>query len=240
MLSALNAGASGLIAATRRQAATAHNIANVLTPGFKRRDTVSASAGVPPTSGVRIAATRIDGSQGPLISTGSGLDVAIAGEGFFKLDTPAGPRFTRRGTLAPSANGQLVDVATGFPVNPAINIPPEARSVSVSPDGQVLGHLPGGETAVLGQIQLVRFNNAGGLEETGAGLLAQSPASGGPQAVAPGETGGRLLSGFLEGSNTDLVRETVAQIGNRAAFSANLRTIRTADEMLGELLDSVG
>ena len=45
---------------------------------------------------------------------------------------------------------------------------------------------------------------------------------------------------FIKPLDTDLVRETVAEIGNRAAFSANLRTIRTADEMLGELLDSVG
>jgi flagellar basal-body rod protein FlgG len=85
----------------------------------------------------------------------------------------------------------------------------------------------------IGQIELARFMNPAGLESRGRNLFASTPASGQPHLGTPGVEGiGTVLSGFLEGSNVEVVEEMVALITAQRAYEINSRSIQTADEML--------
>ena len=91
---------------------------------------------------------------------------------------------------------------------------------------------------MVGQVQLANFNNPAGLSAQGGNLFTETVASGAPIAGNPGTGGlGNVIPGALELSNVDLIKEAVDQIVAKAGFKANVNVIRTADEMLGTLLD---
>ena len=88
------------------------------------------------------------------------------------------------------------------------------------------------EPSQVGQIQIVTFQNPGGLESIGDSLLRQTQASGEPIVGTPGENGlGSLLSRYVEQSNVSVVEEMVSMIVSQRAYEANSKVIRTADEM---------
>ena len=100
-----------------------------------------------------------------------------------------------------------------------------------------LSKTPNGVIAT-GQIQLASFINPSGLSAAGGNLFNESAASGAPAIGVPGAGGnGTVLSGFLEASNVDTTEEMVDQIINRATFKANVKVIKTNNEMLGSLID---
>ena len=116
----------------------------------------------------------------------------------------------------------------------------ELESVSVSEAGKVIATFNNGDREQVGTLALAEFNNPQGLAREGTSFQ-RSANSGPPRIGIPGEGGrGTITSGFLEASNTNLVSEIVDQISNRTAVEANVRTLRTRDEMLGELLDLAG
>ncbi len=95
-----------------------------------------------------------------------------------------------------------------------------------------------GQTRVLGQIEIVRFGNPSGLVSVGDNLLVESAASGPPVIGIPGSGGmGILVQESLEGSNVDLATEFVMEILSSVHFKANLKTLKTQDEMLGNILN---
>ncbi|MBI4613312.1 MAG: flagellar hook basal-body protein [Planctomycetes bacterium] len=237
MVDALSFAASALRTAQTRQDVTANNLANLVTPAFRSQRVDAADL---PGGGVSVAAIRARPDAGSPEITDRGLDLAIHGAGFFQVQTPQGTRYTRAGSFGLDAQGQLVD-AGGNPVAPGIEAPPGTASVAVGGDGTVTAILSDGTTQAIGTLSLARFPNEGGLLREGGNLLAATPASGAAAVGAPGETGfGTIVSGFLEGANVDLAGEMVGQIVNRAFFLANLATIRTENEVLGELMDIVG
>src|SRR5436190_1966744 len=152
MIRALYTAASGMNAQQANIDNVAHNLANVNTTGFKKsrvefEDLVYEQTKAPgsPTSttgeapvgletglGVRPAATSRDFSGGNMRSTGGPLDLAIQGNGFFQLTLPSGEvGFTRSGTFQLNAQGQIV-TTDGFPLEPAVTIPPNATSMFIS------------------------------------------------------------------------------------------------------------
>ncbi len=234
-----------------------HNLANVGTNGFKRGHAVfedliyqnlrqaganSSEQTQLPTGlqvglGVRAVATARNFSQGNLQQTGSNLDVAIKGNGFFEIQMPdGGTAYTRDGAFQVSAQGQIV-TNNGFVVQPGITIPVNAQSVTIAADGTVSVGVPGqANTQALGQLQLTSFVNPGGLEPRGQNLFSETAASGNPNTGAPGANGlGSLQQGFVETSNVNVVEELVAMIQTQRAYEINSKAIQTSDQMLQRL-----
>jgi len=225
-------------ASRRRLDVSANNLANVLTPGFKARRLDQSDVR---TGGTRVVATIRNTSQGPLeLGETSTFDLAVAGEGFFRVDTPRGPRFTRAGTFRVDGTGAIVD-ANGNRLSPPVSVPAGAVGFNVDVAGKITAVMGDGSTEDVGTTSLTRFVNPGGLIEEDDNLFAAGPASGDPvEGVASTEAFGSIQFGFLEGSNTDVVRETVEQITDLRTFEANANAVKAKDEALGRIIDLRG
>ncbi len=251
---ALWAAKTGLDAQQTRLAVTSNNLANVSTSGFKKgrgvfedlmyqnirqvgaatsQDT-QAPSGLHLGTGVRVVATQKLYTQGSLSQTGNPLDLAIEGRGFFQIQLPdGGTAYTRDGSFQINPQGQLVN-SSGYTLNPGISIPDGAQSISIGKDGIVSARVAGQPAPVqVGQLQLADFINPTGLEPLGENLLAESAASGAPQAGTPGQNGlGTTFQGALESSNVNVVEELVNMIETQRAYEMNSKAIATTDQML--------
>jgi flagellar basal-body rod protein FlgG len=235
----------------------AHNLANVGTNGFKRGHAVfedliyqnlrqaganSSEQTQLPTGlqvglGVRPVSLSRNFSQGNLQQTGNNLDLAVKGNGFFQIQMPDGVvAYTRDGAFQVNSQGQLV-TNNGFPVQPGITIPAEARSVTIAADGTVGVLLPGQSAPTsVGQLSLAAFANPAGLEPRGQNLFTETAASGTPINNTPGSDGmGTLAQGYVETSNVNVVEELVAMIQTQRAYEINSKSIQASDQMLQKL-----
>src|SRR5438477_7230935 len=186
---ALYTAATGMAAQELNVQVISNNIANMRTTGYKKQRAafqdliydhvrrVGAQAsdqgtilpvGVDVGGGVKTVGTPRLMTQGTLSQTGNDLDIAIRGEGFFKIQMPDGTfTYTRDGSFELDAQGRMV-TAQGNVVQPSITVPNNAQSVSINAQGQVSATVPGSTTpSVLGQIALTRFVNKAGLQATG-------------------------------------------------------------------------
>ncbi len=257
MIRSLWISKTGLDAQQTQMDVVANNLANVSTNGFKRSRAVfedllyqnirqpgaqssqqtQLPSGLQIGTGVRpVAAERIH-TQGNLQQSGSKLDIAIQGGGFFPVLMPDGTTgYTRDGSFQTDGQGQLV-TASGFVVQPAITIPADATSVTIAQDGVVSVTQAGSVTPVqLGQMQLATFINPAGLQSNGQNLYLETASSGAPSTAAPGANGtGTLVQGFLETSNVNVVEELVNMIQTQRAYEINSKAITTSDQMLQKL-----
>jgi flagellar basal-body rod protein FlgG len=254
MLRAFSTAATGMTAQQMIVDTIANNLANINTVGFKRSQVdfqdlvylrleepgrevaagVEAPTGIEVGSGVRPAATLRVFTQGELQNTARELDVAVQGDGFFRVQLPSGDiRYTRDGAFRINSNG-LLCTANGYIVDPGITIPQDARSVAIGADGTVTVFAGATNTATsVGQLTLVRFQNPSGLLAEGGNLLAPTPASGPEITGTAAENGfGSIQAGFLEKSNVQMVTELVNLITAQRAYEINSRAIRAGDEML--------
>jgi flagellar basal-body rod protein FlgG len=255
MIKALFTAATGMQAQQMLVDNTANNLANVNTTGFKRSqvefqdllyDTrrtagTQGATGQEVPTGIQLGSgTKVSGiskifTPGTMENTGNQLDLAIQGDGFFRIQLPSGEfRFTRDGAFRQNSGGQLV-TADGFLLTPPVNLPQDTISITVGTDGTV-SVVTGGAANVsttVGNIQLSRFANPAGLTAEGRNLFNASTASGQPQQGNPGTGGmGTLQQGFLERSNVEVVTELVRLITAQRAFEVSSRAIRTSDSML--------
>jgi flagellar basal-body rod protein FlgG len=257
MLRSLYTAATGMDAQQTKLDIIAHNLANTSTTGFKRaradfEDLLSETirSATAPTAqgggrpeplqvglGVRTATTTHSFAQGDMNSTQNPLDIAIEGNGFFRIQRANGEfAYTRAGNLRTDATGRLV-TQTGEIVDPGINIPQDGTDLTVRGDGTILVKVPGRtDPTEVGNIHLALFTNPGGLESLGSNLLGATAASGEPVLVKPGEQGsGSLSQGYLEGANVKAVEEMVDMITTQRAYEMNSKVIQTADQMLQRL-----
>ena len=257
MTQALWIAKTGLDAQQTRMAVISNNLANTNTTGFKRdrasfedllyqtvRQAGGASSeqtqlptGLSTGTGVRVAATDKQFTQGNLSQTGNALDVAINGRGFFEVLTPDGsPAYTRDGSFQINSQGELVTNA-GYPVQPGLQLPEGAQSVTIAGDGTITVQIAGqAEGVQIGALIVSDFINPAGLQAKGGNLYVETGASGPAQQGAPGENGaGLLVQGALEGSNVNVVEELVSMIETQRAYETNAKAISTTDQMLGFL-----
>lgn len=189
-------------------------------------------------TGARTAASERIHTQGNLKETGNSLDVAIEGHGFLQVEMPDGSfSYTRDGSLQVDSNGMIV-TAGGYPVQPGINIPDNALSVSIGRDGTVSVTQPGavGTSVQVGQLQLSTFINPTGLQSLGENLYAETDASGPANQVQPGLDGaGILREKYVETSNVNVAEELVNMITTQRAFEMNSKAVQTSDQMLARL-----
>jgi flagellar basal-body rod protein FlgG len=245
---------TGVDAQQQRMAVISNNLANVNTTGFKRGRAVFEDllyqnvrqvgaqstqdtrlpSGLSLGVGVRNVATEKLFTQGNLTSTDNSLDVAIQGRGFIQILMPDGTiGYTRDGSFKLNDQGQLV-TASGYEVQPSINIPENAQSITIGSDGVVSATVPGDATpSQVGTLELADFVNPAGLQPIGQNLFQETAASGSPRTGTPGLDGlGSLSQGFLESSNVNVVEELVNMIETQRAYEMNSKAISTSDNML--------
>jgi flagellar hook protein FlgE len=243
---------------------TANDIANVNTIGYKssrttfrdslsqlQRGGVAATAATGGTNaaqvGLGVSLGSIDNQMqgGALQSTGSPLDLAISGEGFFRVKTdPAAPEveFTRAGNFSTNAQGDITTQEGQFVVDGTgakITIPPGGTNVAVAQNGSV-SYIPtgGGARAIAGVISTATFPNASGLERVTGNRWREGANSGTAAVGTPGAGNfGAIVSGAVEMSNVDLSTTFTDMITAQRGFQANSRVISTADEMLQDLVN---
>jgi flagellar basal-body rod protein FlgG len=252
---ALSTASTGMMAMELNVQVIANNLANMTTTGYKRQRAefqdllydhvsrigtqTSAQGNILPVgidlgSGVKPVGTPRLMTQGTLSQTGGTLDVAIRGDGFFKIQLPDGTySYTRDGSFQMDNTGRIV-TAQGNVVQPAITIPQNSTGLTINPQGQV-SVVPQGSTTpqILGQLALTRFINQAGLLPIGDNMYTETPASGTPLDGLPGTDGaGDLLQASLEQSNVDSVSEITNLIAAQRAYEMNSKVITAADQML--------
>ncbi|MEM6392199.1 MAG: flagellar basal-body rod protein FlgG [Planctomycetota bacterium] len=256
---ALHSAASGMTALSTQIDVIANNIANVNTTGFKasranfedllyqQREQPGVENGDGPQNpallqvglGVRVSNTQFDFGQGSIEVTNRSLDLAVEGDGLFRV-TVAGDRtidnvgYTRAGNFFVNRDNQVVlGNSEGAILDPPIEIPDDAVGISISPDGIFTAIDSQQNTTELGQIQLATFVNPSGLKSIGGNIFVETEVSGPPVVGNPleGQLGG-IAQGQLEASNADPVTELVSLIKAQRAFELNSQTIQAADETL--------
>jgi flagellar basal-body rod protein FlgG len=232
-----------------------NNIANMRTTGYKRQRAefqdllyeqvrrvgtqTSTQGNILPVgielgAGVKTAGTPRIMTQGTLLPTGNTLDVAIRGEGLFKIQMPDGTfTYTRDGSFMMDSQGRIV-TAQGYLVQPGITIPQNSTSITINAQGQVSALAPGTTTpAVIGQLTLTRFLNKAGLQSIGDNLFVETPASGTPQdGVANTDGFGDMQQASLEQANVEVVTEISDLIAAQRAYEMNAKIVSAADQML--------
>jgi flagellar basal-body rod protein FlgG len=191
-------------------------------------------AGIELGSGVKTVGTPRLMTQGSIVQTGKDFDVAIRGEGFFRIEMPDGrTAYTRDGSFEIDAQGRIV-TAQGNVVQPGITIPPSASGITINAQGQVSVTTPGSTTSsAVGQLELAMFINKSGLQAIGDNLFVETPASGTPQSGTPATEGfGDLQQGSLEQANVEAVSEITDLITAQRAYEMNSKVISAADQML--------
>ncbi len=254
MITSLFSAATGMHAQETNIGVIANNLANVNTTGFKRsranfQDLLYRTARVVGSSaaegrevptgiqiglGTRIAAVEKVYTVGDMEKTGSELDLAIEGDGFFQVSLPDGETaYTRDGSLKKDSTGRLV-TADGNPLLPEIVVPENATKIAIGTDGSIMAFMDDeSQGTEIGVLELARFGNPSGLRSLGSNLLQESTSSGAPILGRPGGLGfGSLAQGFLERSNVNVMQEMINLIAGQRAYEVNSKAIKAADEML--------
>ncbi len=241
----LQAGSS-INALTQEYETITHNLANVSTAGFKRRVNAFSKSLQEQMTGLLGQMTgtgdetyspgtielnsSIDFSQGNLSETGRPLDFAIHGKGFFVIETPNGPLYTRNGIFQTNQNSQIIDLQGRIVAGEAgpITIPNDMLSqVSVSNDGSIsAGGIP------IGKFQLVDFgNNEDKLVPTGDSSYRMSDAN--IQPVTAENT--IVKQGSQEVSNVKMIEELVDMIMVSRLYEANMKFIAARKEVASSI-----
>lgn len=254
MIRSLYTAGTGMVAQQHNLDVISNNLANVNTSGFKgqtaefqdlmyqtmKSAAVGQSGGGSPEGiqfglGAKIGATATIFTMGSLQQTGDPLNVAITGQGFFKVTrTDGSAAYTRDGTFKLDATGKVV-TSDGLSLEPPLTIPSGATSINVQANGDVYANLPGATSSTYqGKIEVSNVANPAGMDRLGGNLFAATDASGAPVNGTPGANGtGTLQGGYIEGSNVEVVSEMTRMITAQRAYEINSKAIQTADDMLG-------
>lgn len=236
------------------------NMANALTPGYKREVVSSLplaagtfadamrGAGASPALSQASAPTNLPATAGSLMiqtdarpatlkATGQSLDVALATPGFFEISTASGLAYTRQGNWQLDGRGRLV-TAQGNPVmGRGGEIVLTRPNPTIDATGQVFESKPGGgaELTPVAQLKVVKFDNTTDLARLGSGLLGsdQTPT----QLV---DTDVQVRQGFLENSNVSSMQEMAQLIQSMRHFESMQRVALGYDEMIGGAVRRLG
>ena len=252
-LRALSTAITGMRAQQTNVDVIANNIANVNTNGFKKASARFEDlfyqqirraggqalegrvnpVGIEIGTGVRLAGTLRDFRSGSPFETKAPLDIFIDGEGLFQVKTFNDETgYTRDGSFSLDAEGNVV-TKDGFLLEPGVQVDmTTAVAVQVSRDGVIETIDQSGAVSQVGQIELARFPNVGGLAARGDNIFTETEASGSPTTGTPGQGGfGSTLGGFVEESNVDVVEELVSLITAQRSYEVNSNSVKVADQM---------
>ena len=232
---ALVAGADGMAAQQTALDTISANLANIDTPGFRaaRPEFAQLVASGGGALGSDAPQTRVLFTPGRLEATDDEHDLAIAGDGLFRVKTRDGDvAYTRAGDFTPDAHGRLV-LPNGAALD-GIRLPAGTTRMDVSPDGAVVAHVAGKTAAVrAGFIHLHAFDDVAALRGGDDGLFYATAAAGRDAMARPGANGfGQLRQRYLERANVSVVDEMMAILAAQRAYEANAKSVQAADEML--------
>lgn len=210
----------------------ANNIANANTTGYRRKGLMFSEFVAPIDHGASVSMAEgnvsvIDTSTGVMAPTGNSLDLAIQGDGFFLVRTPAGDRLTRAGAFSRSASGELV-TPDGYSLldtggSPIVS-PPDSRSIFIAADGTMSAD--GGPIAQIGlvipQNPLELANQAGTLFDAPSGVRPAKNAT--------------LKQGFLEQSNVSPIHEIARMIEVQRAYELGQSLLEQEDQRLKNVI----
>ena len=233
------------LAAYRAMDVIANNIANASTPGFKREAAkfeefitmmrpAEGQTGPQSVSFVKDAGVMRDTGQGNIEQTGAPYDVAIAGPGFFAVQTPTGMRYTRDGHFSLDANGNLV-TSQGYQVQGdggAITITPNDGDISIAPDGTISSVVHGVGNQ-LAKLKVVDFADTSALVKQGANLYSTGQTPTTPANI-------NLRQGSLEASNVQPVIEISHMIEVMRAYEATASLSKSQEDMLSQAIEKLG
>ncbi len=252
MIRALYSARTGMNGQQTQLDVIANNLANVNTGGFKKSRTQfedlfyqslrsvgaeTVGGGVVPTGvqiglGTRVTSVQKLFTQGQFTETGNDLDMAIEGDGFFKIIRDGEEYYTRAGSFKRDANGYIV-TSNGDRLQPEFAIPDGTTDLAIDSSGLLTAK--DNAQQALGSVQLTihRFINPAGLRSVGGNLYMETEASGAATEANPGSNGvGSLAQHFLETSNVDITEEMVNLIITQRAYEVNSKAITTADQLL--------
>lgn len=231
MFRGLYAAATALDAAQRAHEATADNLANSSTPGFRQRgvrfETFDRLLGrdVPPTGdivGTQLVSTFNDFKPGPLQTTGNPYDLALSEpDQFFVVQGPDGPMYTRDGAFRVTADGRVM-TQSGYRLlgeNGPIEVPPNAVNVNFATDGSVTA-----DGTPADRLRVVRFDDPSRLTAVGPVHFTALPD------VTPATADPRVMQGAREGSNVNPAQAMVGMIAGTRYYEAAQRALRAIAE----------
>jgi flagellar basal body rod protein FlgG len=226
-LTGLTSAAAALRYLERRQEVTAHNLANATTDGFRGERAFAQLLG----DGAAAVRTATDARSGTLRETRAPLDLALAGDGYFVVQTPAGERLTRAGSFRLDADRQLVDAA-GNPVlgedGPVVL--PAGADVSVGADGAVRV----GQRAA-GRLRLEQVDAGVQMaHEDGVHFVPD------PSRRPLADADRRVRQGYVEESNVTPVGALVDMIAVQRAYAGVQKAVTTLDEVRGRAASELG
>ncbi len=254
MLRSLYIAATGMEAQKMNIDVISNNLANVNTAGFKKsradfQDLVYQTLRTPGASsaegsqvpsgiqlglGVKPVAVQKIFMQGDFVHTGNNLDLVVEGDGFFQIQQPDGTTaYSRSGAFKLDSEGRIVN-SDGYPLEPGITIPANTTSISIGSNGIASVTQAGASAPTqIGQIEIAKFINPGGLSSIGKNLYKTTASSGEPTTGNPGNEGlGTITQGFIEMSNVNVVEEMVNMIVSQRAYEISSKAVQASDEML--------
>jgi len=227
--------AETMLAQQNRLDQVANNIANVDTAGFRREKVTfwemlyrandnrqRVGKGMKPVT---------DQSSGPVKMTGNPLDVAIQGEGFFKIQTPGGVRYTRAGNFLLNEQGQLAMPGGNLVLGDGGAIVLGEGQVSIGRDGTIAQN-----GAVVGQLAVVSFADKAALEREGVNLFRLKEGGGGEEQ----SQGYEVQQSYVEQSNVQSILEMTAMIDLARDFESQQKAVRTLDDIDAMATQRVG
>ena len=252
--------ASGGVKQQAKMDVLANNLANLNSAGFKSNGLVfreiyppfeadpnadaSKNASLPPNESNRNVAyvavdnLYIDHSQGVFNRTGNSLDLALDGEGFFEVDTPQGPRYTRNGYFRLDTEGNLVTQDGNYVLDnqkQKIVIPANSGQIDIASSG-IISVGSGLANQTLATIQFIKFEDPQVLAKEGNGLYKLMDNEVEPQTAD--ET--KVRQGFLERSNVNSIEEMTNMITAIRGFEAYQKVIQSLDEVDDQAVNSIG
>jgi flagellar basal-body rod protein FlgG len=247
MIRGLYTAAAGMLTGLIRHETVVHNLSNVRTIGYKADRTTltdfpsmlltQTKAGFPGPevgemgTGVSIATITTDFNDGPLKLTDNPLDFAITGDGFFRLETPDGIRYTRDGSFHRDVDGHLIN-ANGYRVlgtNGPIVLP--EGELLVSPQGELFVD----DTSVA-QLSLALFDEPTNLVKDGQTMFDSPEAE--PQLMTAQDI--RVYQGYLEESNVDTGQAVTEMTTVLRAYQASQRLVQFQDQINQQSVNELG
>ena len=215
----------------------AHNLANVSTVGFKRRcnafsKALEAQNAETYSPGTIDLNSVFDFSQGSTVETGRPLDFALHGKGFFVIETPEGPLYSRNGTFNANQNSQIVDSLGRIVAGQAgpITVPGNVgiSQLNVSSDGTISA-----AGIAIGKFRLVDFDeNESKLIPIGDSCYRMPDEN-----IQPIEADNIVVKqGYQEASNVQVIDELVDMILVSRLYEANMKSLTATKETSSSLL----
>jgi flagellar basal-body rod protein FlgF len=231
--------ASGLRARMESLDLLANNIANASTGGYKADREFYSLYVAPEAAGNDLSSTMplierpwVDHAQGALHPTGNPLDVALSGKGFFAVNGPSGPLYTRNGNFRLAADGKLTS-ADGYPVRDSKGAPvtlQSARGLEIASDGSITQ-----DGVAAGKLEIVDFTSTAGISKQGSNYFRVTD----PKLLPTASSGTSVAQGHLESSNTGSAEAAVRLVSVMRQFEMLQKAVSLGAEMSKRAIEEV-